>query len=183
MFRRIAFCGFFLMLMTGFAPQPVRAADSAIGVVDVVHILTNAKAAKDIEAQREALREKFLSEISTTEQALRAEEKNLQEQRADMPAEEYIQKRKAYEEKLLQTRQDAQEKKRALEEASGEATDALREQLYQVVQAIAHERGYALVISNRDVIAGEKSLDITEETLTRLDAAVQKIPFKLEGQK
>ena len=66
-----------------------------------------------------------------------------------------------------------------LDEASGAAMDKLREELYLVAQQIANERGYSLVISNRDVIAGEKSLDITEEALKRLNEKLKTIDLKL----
>ena len=85
----------------------------------------------------------------------------------------------AYEERMISTRKMAQEKKRVLDEASGAAMDKLREELYLVAQQIANERGYSLVISNRDVIAGEKSLDITEEALKRLNEKLKTIDLKL----
>lgn len=157
-------------------------AETSIGVVDVLSLLNDSKAAKSIQQQREALRAQFLEEISATEQELRAEEKKLQEERVELEPEAYAKNRQAYEAKLLEARKAAQEKKRQLEEASAQAMDVLRDQLYIVVQSIAKERGYELVISNKDVIAGEKSLDITEETMKRLNEAVVEIPLKLEAE-
>jgi Skp family chaperone for outer membrane proteins len=57
--------------------------------------------------------------------------------------------------------------------------DTLREQLYLTVQSIADEKGYDLVISSRDVIAGAKSLDITEETLQRMNKNVSDIKLDI----
>ena len=76
----------------------------------------------------------------------------------------------------------AQSKKRALDEASNAAIDALRDALYEIVQGIAQERGYSLVISNSDVIAGEKSLDITELTMERLNAQLKTVELKVEDE-
>lgn len=172
---------FVLLAFLFFMPYPAHAAGS-IGVVDVFDILSNSKAAKDIQAQQSKLRDQFLSEISKTEQELRTEEKEILEQRTQLSQEDYLKKRQAYEAKLLQIRKMTQEKKRRLEQASNKAMDELRDQLYIVVQSIATERGFELVISNKNVIAGEKSLDITKETMERLNKTLQKIPLKLEEE-
>lgn len=160
--------------------MPARAAESSIAVVDVVRILSQSKAAISVQKQRETLRQEFLDEISKTEQALSREERDLTRTAAQMPQEQYEKRRLAYEEKLVDTRKFAQSRKHALEDASNRAMNHLRDQLYLVVQEIANERGYSLVISNQNVIAGEKSLDITEETLRRLDRRVEDIPLNLD---
>ncbi len=152
---------------------------TSVAVVDVVRILTQSEAAKSIQVQREKIREGFLAEISKTEQDLSQQEKSLAAPPSGGSDEVYTQKRLAYEEDLIALRKTAQEKKRLLEEASGKAMDSLRDQLYVVVQTIANERGYDLVISSKDVIAGEKSLDITEETLRRMNKTVKDISLDI----
>lgn len=154
-------------------------AAGSIGVVDVAYILSKSQAAQNIQAQRQSVREAFLADISKTEQALRAEEKIL-DQRGKISQEDYLKLRQVYEANLLELRKDAQQKKRALEEASNVAMNVLREELYVVVQEIANERGFELVISNKNVIAGEKSLDITKETLEIINKNLKEVPLKIE---
>lgn len=154
-------------------------ASTSIAVVDVIQILAKSEASVSINTQREVLRSSFLDEISKSEQELRQEEQELSKLAKTLSQEEFAQRRKVYEEKLIATRKKAQNKKRVLEESTSKANEFLREQLYLVVQEIASERGYQLVISNKDVIAGEKSLDITAETLKRLNAKVKKIPLEI----
>ncbi len=161
---------------------PVLAA-SSIGVVDVFYVLDNAVAAKNIEQQRTDLRGTFLKDISDAEQKLRKEEKTLGEQRKTLKPEDFAIKRRAYETALLETRKKAQDKKRILEESYNAAMNQLRDQLTVIVQQIANEKGYELVISNKNVITGEKSLDITQETLKRLNESISQIPLKLHEQK
>ncbi|MCB9980871.1 MAG: OmpH family outer membrane protein [Rhodospirillales bacterium] len=155
-------------------------AAGSIGVVDVAYILSKSQAAQNIQAQRQSIREAFLADISKTEQALRAEEKEILDQSGKIPQEDYLKLRQAYEANLLELRKDAQQKKRALEEASNVAMNVLREELYVVVQEIANERGFELVISNKNVIAGEKSLDITKETLEIINKNLKEVPLKIE---
>ena len=157
-------------------------AQTSIGVVDVFQILNNSSAALSIQKQRETLRKQYLEEVAKTEQELRAEEKTLLEERSSLSQEDFMEKRKAYEEKLLDVRKSTQNKKRTLEETSNTAMDKVREQLYVVVQQIANERGYQLVISNKNVIAGETSLDITQETMQRLNEVLPDVSLGIEDE-
>ncbi|MCC6597385.1 MAG: OmpH family outer membrane protein [Alphaproteobacteria bacterium] len=181
---RIFFMALFSLCFWGAPPaslaETAPAQTNTIAVVDVLRILTQSDAALSVQKQRETLREAFLAEISKTEQALSHEEKELSQKMSALPQEDYAKKRLAYEEKLIDARKLAQSRKQTLEEASNKAMSDLREALYIVVQEIANEKKYALVISNQNVIAGEKSLDITEETLRRLNARVKEIKLKLE---
>lgn len=172
------FCLFLSFFSVFIWPVCSQAAGS-IGVVDVAYILSKSQAAQNIQAQRQSVREAFLADISKTEQALRAEEKIL-DQRGKISQEDYLKLRQVYEANLLELRKDAQQKKRALEEASNVAMNVLREELYVVVQEIANERGFELVISNKNVIAGEKSLDITKETLEIINKNLKEVPLKIE---
>lgn len=157
-------------------------AAGAIGVVDVSYILAKSLAAEHIQKQRQSAREAFLADISETEQTLRAEEKKILDQRGKIPQDDHLKQRQLYEAKLLKLRKEAQQKKRILDEASNAAMNILREQLYVVVQEIANTRGFELVISNKNVIAGEKSLDITKETLEKINQSLREIPLKIEDK-
>jgi len=180
MFR--SFCFFLVLTVFSVGLCGASFAAGSIGVVDVVKILNVSDAAKNIQMQRDSIRESFLSEISKAEQALRIEEKNLLDLRAKLSQEDYMAKRQVYEARLLVIRKEAQHKKRRLEVGSAKAMDILRDALYEAVQGIANERGFELVISNKNVIAGEKSLDITGETLERLNSTLPKIPLEIEKE-
>ncbi len=165
-----------------FTLIPVSAmAQTSIAVVDVDRILQEAKAAKSLQKKRNDAREKFLSELSTKEQDLRKKSQELYDKRKDLSEDEFVKERQAYEAQLLEVRKLAQTKKRAFEEASAESLGALRNALTSVVQKIAAEKGYSLVISARDVIAGEKELEITEEALKQMNKDISDIPFKIKN--
>ncbi len=173
-----------LLICVLFAILPIsaKAEGNSVGVVDVIYIMNNAEASKHIQKQRNDLREAFLAEISGTEQKLRAQEKELLEERTKLSKEDYAKKRMLYEEKLLKTRRYAQNKKHALEGAANEAMNVLRAELYKVVEQIASERKYDLVISNKNVIASAKTLDITEEALKRINASLKEITLKAKEE-
>lgn len=161
--------------------MPIHAsAQTSIGVVDVERVLNEAKAAKELNKKRSDAREKFLSSLSKKEQKLREDGKALFERRKDLSDEEFIKEQKKYEAELLEVRKLTQKQKRAFEEASGKALETLKDHLEEAVKEIAQEKGYGLVISNRNVIAGENSLDVTADTLKMMDAKKIKIPFEVK---
>lgn len=161
------------------ADKPV-AAPTSIAVVDVRALLTESSAAKNIQEQIKKQRDAFLADLGKEEKELREQEKNLVEEQGKLPAEEFEKKRKSFEEKLLTTRRDAQTKKRDLEVAAGKATEKLRNEITKVVQKIADEKGYNLVISAQDVLIGADSLNITDEAMKDLNDAVSKIALDVK---
>ena len=170
----------FVLFALCFVSTPVVAQSSSIAVVDVEKVLNDAKAARELNKKRSAAREDFITDLSKKEQALREEGQVLFSQRKDLSEEEFVKKQKAYEEKVLEMRKVTQKQKRAFEEASNKALDKLKDHLTEAVKGIATEKGYALVISNRDVIAGESSLDITDATIKALNDQKIKISFEVK---
>lgn len=155
-------------------------AQTSIAVVDVEKVLSEADAAKTLNKKRSEAREKFLSSLSKQEQSLREEGKALFEKRNDLAPEEFAKKQKEYEGKLLEVRKMTQKQKRVFEEASATSLSQLQDHLAEIVRKIAKDKDYGIVISNRNVIAGEKSLDITEETIKAMNAKKLKIPFDVK---
>lgn len=155
-------------------------AQTSIAVVDVERVLNESDAAKELNKKRSEAREAFLATLSKQEQSLREEGKTLFEKRKEISEEEFAKQQKAYEEKLLELRKVTQKQKRAFDEASSIALEKLKDHLAKSVQKIAEDKGYGLVISNRDVIMGEKSLDITKDTIAVMNDKKIKIPFDVK---
>ncbi len=154
----------------------------SIAVVDVQLILNESSAGKNIQTQLEAHKTKFLSEISQQEQKLREDEKTLSGQRTSLAAEEFAKKAREFEEKLTGTRRQAQERKKALEDAANKALARLRDEIYSVVQGISSEKGYSLVLSRQSVVLSSKDLDITPAVLEKLNKTVSEIPIEINDK-
>ncbi len=170
------------LLLLSFS-APVQAQEStSIAVVDVQKLLTESKAAKDIQKQLKKYREKFMEHLSKEEQALKKTEKDLIEKKADMAPEDFAKERKAFEEKFLETRRFAQKQKRALDEATVKAMANLEAELYKAVQSIADDKGYDLIISRQNVVLGAKALDISEDAMSKLNDAISKIELDVKAE-
>lgn len=169
----------FIICLGGISAQ---AAETSIAVVDVQKLMTESKAAKDIQQQMQKKKDSFLAELSKEETELRDKEKKLVAEKANLSEEEFAKKAKEFEQKLIETRKAAQGKKRTIDEASAKALAKLRNEIYKVVEVISAEKGYNLVISRQYVVLGEKSIDISDEAMTKLDAAITKIPLEAKGK-
>ena len=155
-------------------------AQTSIAIVDVEKVLNEAKAAKVLNKKRASAREKFLEVLNKEEQALRDEGKKLFEKRGDLSEEELAKQNKAFQEKQFELRKSIQKQKYDFDKASAKSLSLLQDKLAETVRKIADEKDFGLVLSNRDVIAGEKSLDITDDVIKRMDAQKIKIPFDVK---
>ena len=153
---------------------------SAIAVVDVRALMNESKAAKSIQDQLVKHREKFLADLSKQEQRLREEEQKLATAQGTLDKEAFSQKVKEFEESKLKTRQMVQDQKRELDESVSEATNALRTEIFKVVEKIAEEDGYDLVLTRQNVVVGSQNLNITDEAMKRLDKALSSVKLKVK---
>lgn len=162
------------------APVSAARAEGSIAVVDVRALMNDSKAAKSIQDQLVKHREKFLADLSKQEQKLRDEEQTLAKAQATLEKEEFAQKVKEFEESKLKTRQMVQDQKRALDEGVNEATNTLRTEIFKVVEKIAEEKKYDLVLTRQNVVVGSQNLNITDEAMKRLDKSLSSVKLKIK---
>lgn len=181
---RIFLTSLTLALLFAFAPGASFAQNAAGGlaVVDVQKLMSESKAAQSIQGQIKTYREKFLGEMSKKEQTLRDAEKSLAGQRSTLSAEAFAEKKKAFEKQLLDAREYAQKKKRALDAAATQGLQKLESELVKVVKAIASEKNLQMVISKQSVVLGDNGLDISDDAMKRLNAAVSDIKLEVKDK-
>lgn len=170
-----------LLVVSAFLNSaPVMAADElSIAVVDVQELLTQSKAARSIQEQVKAEREKFLAKISKEEEVLRGMEKDFVENAKDLTPEQRAEKKKAFEEKFAATQKKAQEGKGKIEKAVVEAMATLNKEAFQAVESVAEAAGYNLILAKQHVVASDKSIDISEASMKKLNDNIKKIDLKV----
>lgn len=159
------------------------AASLTLAVVDVQALLTESKAAKSLQTQIKAERDKFQEEFSKYENDLRNTEQSLAKERSRLKPDEFGKKREEFESKLLEARKLAQSRKRALDEGFSSAVTALRDDMVKIVADIAEQRKVDLVISRQNVVIVQKSLDLTADVLARMDKDVPDVKLRIETAK
>jgi outer membrane protein len=142
-------------------------------VVDVGVIMRESKAGRAIGQQIEAQRQIYTKEISKTEADLRAARDELERQRAILSADAFNQKGREFQQRVDELGRNSQTKRQTLEYSYNLATKQVSDVIIGVVTDIATDRKATLVLPKDAVILVDKSLDVTAETLQRVD---QKLP-------
>ena len=158
---------------------PARSEELAIAVVDMQGIMRAAKAAKSIQDQIENRRAAYQDQVSSEERRLRAAEQDLAQQRPELPAEQYQQKVREFQSQVAEVQRQVQMRKRELDETFAMAMNEVRQALVSVVAEISEARGIKLVLFKSQIVIAEKSLDISDETLQRLNDRLPSVKVEL----
>lgn len=160
---------------------PVAAATSAlpIAVVDLQGILRAASAAKGIHTQIERRRETYQEQVVAEEKRLRQAEQDLAQQRAVLGPEAYQQRVREFQSQVAEVQRQVQMRKRELDETFAGAMNEVRNALISVVAEIAEQRGIKLVLFKNQIVIAEKSLDVSDETLQRLNQRLPAVKVEL----
>ena len=178
MFKRLFIAAILSVLM--IVPVRAHAEGPKVAIVDVDKMLSEAKAAKSLQSQIQAKKDTFQKEFSAKEKELKAIETTLIQEKEKLSAEEFAKKRKAYEEKIIETRKLFQKTRNSLDEGLAKSMQELRKNIVEATAQVADEKGYDIVLTRESVIIAEKSLDITPDVLKKLDANVQQIKLQVQ---
>lgn len=146
-----------------------------VAIVDILALQNDSKAAKDIKKQVESINKKYESEFKGKEKSLKDAEKDLAKAKENLPEAEFIEKAKEFQKKVIKANQDMQKRQRELDSAVGDALNELRGEIVKVVGDLASEKEYGLVLPRQSVFYFEKSLNITDDVMKRLNANVKTI--------
>ncbi|MEQ8817723.1 MAG: OmpH family outer membrane protein [Thalassobaculum sp.] len=165
------------------AAPSVAQAELPIAVVDVQGIMRAAKAAKAIHDQIETRRSAYQEEVAAEERRLRVAEQDLSQQRAVLAPDAYQQKVREFQTKVAEVQRQVQMRKRELDETFARAMNEVRKSLVAVVAEIAEQRGIKLVLFKSQIVIAEKSLDVSDETLQRLNERLPTVKVELPALK
>lgn len=176
--------GFVLLAaVASLGPAPVRAQDGEaaaveqqapafIGIIDVQRILSEAAAARSVREQVEGFRSTYLAELTSEEDRLREEEQELGRQRAILSAEALAERERAFRTRVAEVQQRAQTISRQLENSFGRAMNRVRQAMLPIFADLTRERGINIIVAKSQILFAVRSLEITDEVLLRLDAAL-----------
>jgi outer membrane protein len=180
------------------APVPLPTAQNlSVLVVDVQSLLQNAKAAKMVRNQIEQKRVQYMNELSHQQDLLRAEQGSQQKQRASLSAEHdtlerqraslsadtfdqkrrqfeqkanaFLQKERDLDEKIKNYQENGQELTQTLAKSASDAQSKINEIIVKITEDIAKQRKANLVFQSTDFVAFDRSFDVTDEVLQKLD--------------
>jgi outer membrane protein len=154
-------------------PSPVLplppAQNLTVMVVDVQALLQDSKAAKMVRIQIEQKRVEYTKEISREEEVLRAERDALQRQQASLSPAEMNRKGREFQEKVNELDASVQAKRQALEKSNNDALAKIQQEMLKLIADIAKERKANLVLQRTDLVLFDRSFDVTDEVMQKLD--------------
>lgn len=159
------------------APTHARA-ETKIAVVDFETLLEKSVAANAASEKLKAQGKDLQKDLIAKEKELRADAAALSKEKAKLKPEEFKAKAKEFEEELAKNRTELSKQKEALDRSMAVATSNLRKEVYKIVAEIADQEKYSLVLSSQNVVIAEKSMDITQKVLDKLNATVKEVPLK-----
>ena len=151
-------------------------------VVDVQRILDESLAAKSVQKQLESNRSKFQTEISKEENELRTAEQDLNKAHDQLTPDAYTDREQTLRQRFLTVERHVQARRKVLDQAFTDSMNTVRENLQTIVGSVAKEHGATLVLTKQQVVWTDKSLDVTDEVLNRLNAKLPQLIVKMEPE-
>ena len=142
---------------------------TVVAVVDLQHLMRASRAGQTIESQMESLRQSFADTVTQQEGVLRQEERDLQEQAALLAPDVLAERRRQFEEKVVELQRDVRNRQQGLEQTYAGGVGQVRQVIIDILTQMIEERGIDLVVPQTAVLVGTRTLDITDEVLARLD--------------
>jgi len=151
-------------------------------VVDIQQVQQQSLAAQGVQRALEAQRETFQREIQAQEDRLRAAEQELAERRGELSQDQFAQRRREFEQQVIEGQREVQARSRALEQALSEGMRAVQQRIMQIVAEVALERGADIVLARNQVLIFDRALDVTQVVVERLNAQLPSVDVPVPPQ-
>ena len=148
-------------------------------VVDVQKILDESEAAKGVQKLLNTQRVQFQTETEKEENQLRVAEQDLGKAHARLSAEVYSDREQQLRQRFIAVERHVEVRRKLLDQSFTDAMNVVRDNLLNIVQVVAKERGANLVLVKQQILWMDKSLDVTDEVLARLNKALPQVTIKL----
>ena len=154
-----------------------------VAILDVQSILRNAKAVKSIRDQVTKFGSIFEKEIEKERDAIRKENKELARQRTILAPEAFAEKRRNFEQKVVDVQRLVQQRQRELDKSRNDAMIQVNKTYVEIVSSLSRERNLALILKKVHTAYSEKNLDVTEEVLSKLNKKLPTVKVAKPGKK
>ncbi|UWQ20465.1 OmpH family outer membrane protein [Jannaschia sp. W003] len=154
------------------APAPAVAPALPVVVLDRDALYARSMFGQRVRADVEAALAQLGAENRRIEAMLEAEERALTERRPAEAAEVFRELATAFDRRVEGIREAQDAKARAIQDQQDRAQQVFLEEIGPVLSAFTREVGAQVILDRRMVIAATGEVDITEEALARIDAAL-----------
>ena len=145
-------------------------------------ILRTANAVKGIRDQIAKYGSKFEEEIEKERNKIRKENQDLTRQRTILAPEAFAEKRRKFEQRVVEVQRLVQKRQRELDKSRNEAMTVVNKAYIEVVSKVASENSLAVIIRKDQTAYSVKTLDITKLILDRLDKKLPTVKVAQPGK-
>lgn len=153
-----------------------------VAVLDVQRILIDALAVKNIREQITKYGTSFEEEIEKERKEIRTANQELARQRTILSPEAFAEKRRKFEQRVVEVQRLVQQRQRELDISRNEAMIVVNKAYTGIVSKIANERNLAVILRKNQTAYAVTSLDITKEVLSRLDKKMPTVKISKPGK-
>jgi Skp family chaperone for outer membrane proteins len=145
-------------------------------IIDADRLLAESAFGSAVAAEVEAAVRELTEENRRIEAELLAEERALTERRAALSPDEFRPLADAFDAKVERLRAEQDEKERALAEVGEAGRQRFFAAAVPILSDIVRERGALVLLERREVFLSADAIDITDEAIVRIDAALPPDP-------
>ena len=153
-----------------------------VGIIDVQVILVDAKAVKNIREQITKFGTQFEEEIEKDRNKIRTANQELARQRTILSPEAFAEKRRKFEQRVVEVQRLVQQRQRELDKSRNEAMIVLNKAYTEIVWKIANELNLAVILRKNQTAYAIPSLEITRKVLTLLDEKLPTVKVSKPGR-
>ncbi len=153
-----------------------------IGVLDVQAILRNASAVKSIRDQITKYGNQFEEEIEKERDSLRKANQELARQRTILAPEAFAEKRRKFEQRVVDVHRLVQRRQRELDKSRKEAMSTVNKAYIEIVAALADKQKLAVILRKNQMAYSAPTLDVTKEILALLDKKLPTVKVAKPGK-
>ena len=166
-----------------FHPESAGAAEEPkVVVLNVKQVIRQSRAGKSLQDQIDQVHIANAARDRQADEALRAEDQALQQQRAVLSAEAFAQKRKELQSRLADQQQQFIERQRRFQASVDKAWFEIRAAMLEVTDGLVAERKIDVVVTQASTALMTKDLNITQEVLARLDQKLSAVKLVIDAQ-
>lgn len=158
---------------SALAPTAAMAQDPAprIALVNLQGALNRVEEGQAARTRLERDLERRRQEFETAQATLQREAQEFEAAVPMLTQEAAMERYQGLQQRAAQLQQQYEGHQRDLARAEAEATEQIAERMFVIVQAIATERGYTMVLDRSTVVYAASGDDLTDELVRRYDAA------------
>lgn len=153
-----------------------------LGVLDVQAVLRNASAVKNIRDQITKYGTEFEKEIEKERGELRKANQELARQRTILAPEAFAEKRREFEQRVVEVQRLVQQRQRELDASRNVAMGTVNEAYIEIVSNLAAERNLAMIMRKSQTVFSVGTLDITKDILDLLNKKLPTVKVAQPGK-